>query len=229
MKGTMSPQAPDSILPQTTEVDAVDSGWDDEPQAAAPTAVPPPPPPPRGSFPTLEHPNPAAFDRPTGPQSVLPPTTRMAEAFPRPAAAQPSAPPSAAPGYGYRTSQRPDFCSEMKARFAEGDFSGALLFAEALLEFDKKHPDALTYAKSCREGLAEVYLEILGSRATVLRMMVAPDVLSRMELSAQAGFVASLVDGSSTIDELLDLSGMEEHETLRVLSDLLGAGVVCAR
>jgi hypothetical protein len=50
--------------------------------------------------------------------------------------------------------------------------------------------------------------------------------LMRLHLDHHAGFLLSLVDGRTTVETLLDLSGMQTDETLRLLDELIGQGVV---
>ena len=47
-----------------------------------------------------------------------------------------------------------------------------------------------------------------------------------LSLDHRAGFLLSLVDGRSTVDEVLDMSGMSELEALRLLLQLLQQNVI---
>ena len=227
-----------SIMPAPGELESVDEGWGGEnddrptmrgdlpddlrlanamdfdipPAALLPLVTVPPPAPltPRSAF-------------PEPPPSSSPATLRITT---RPPSTPTESRPSTAPGYGYRASQRPDLSGEMKARFGEGDFSGALLFAEALLASDPAHEDALTYASSCRVGLAEAYLEELGGRESRLVLRCSTSELVAHDLDHEHGFLMSHIDGQATVDEILDVCGRPEHEVLRVLFDLLRRDVI---
>jgi hypothetical protein len=48
----------------------------------------------------------------------------------------------------------------------------------------------------------------------------------KYNLPATAGFLLSLIDGRTCVDELLALSGMDPFDVLRGLSNLLDAGIV---
>jgi hypothetical protein len=48
----------------------------------------------------------------------------------------------------------------------------------------------------------------------------------RFNLPANAGFVLSMVDGRTSVNEILALSGMDPFDAVRVVSKLLGAGIV---
>jgi hypothetical protein len=230
------PASSHSIIPVPGELAAVDEGWGDEnddrptvpveipalahpldfdipPAAAIPAlSIPPPPAPtPRTPF-------------PEPPPSSAPATLRITT---RPPSQPTESRPSTAPGYGYRASQRPDLAGEMKSRFSEGDFSGALLFAEALLTSEPTHEDALTYASSCRVGLAEAYLEELGGRESRLVIRCSTSDLVALDLDPEHGFVMAQIDGQATVDEIIDVCGRAEHEVLRALYDLLRREVIC--
>lgn len=227
-----------SILPLPGEVEAVDGAWGDD--DAEPTQPPSEPP-------TLRRSESLEFDIPKAARlpALVPPASAadspydVAEIAPPPPSGPPtlritssppsntaSSRPSSAPGYGYRASQRPDLAGEMKARFAGGDFSGALLFAEAVLAADPSHEDASLYASSCRVGLAEAYLAEVGTRASVPFVTAGAGALIAHDLDPEHGFVVSQIDGMATIDELIDVCGKPEHETLRVLHDLWRRDVV---
>jgi len=83
---------------------------------------------------------------------------------------------------------------EMKDRYAMGDFSGALVIAEGILESNPEDLEAPRYAQSCRD--------------------------------VRAGFLLSLVDGGSTVDQILDISGMTRLDALRIMYQLLDQRVI---
>ncbi len=108
----------------------------------------------------------------------------------------------------------------MKDRYAMGDFSGALEIAEGLLSSDPSDLDAQRYATSCRDVLTQMYLSRLGGLDQVISVVLAAEELRWLNLDHRAGFLLSLVDGVSTIEELLDISGMTRLDALRILATL---------
>ncbi len=110
---------------------------------------------------------------------------------------------------------------QMKDRYATGDFSGALQLAEALLEADDGDLEAQRFATSCRDILTQMLASRVGSFEQVVEVALTPEELRWLTLDHRAGFFLSLVDSSSTIDELLDISGMPRLESLRILSTLI--------
>ena len=115
---------------------------------------------------------------------------------------------------------------EVRDRFDVGDFTGALVLAEGILEHDAENADALLYAEHCRDVLKQMYLSRLGGVRRVPQVAMGPEELRWLALDHRAGFLLSLVDGRCTIDEVLDMSGMADLDALRVLMQLLQQNVI---
>jgi hypothetical protein len=128
---------------------------------------------------------------------------------------EPVAPPEADPAV-----------SDMKDRYATGDFTGALVIAESILESDPDDLEAKRYAESCREVLTQMYASRLGSLDQVVVMAIPADQVRWLSLDHRAGFLLSLVDGASSVEELLDISGMPRLDALRLLFTLLEQRVI---
>jgi hypothetical protein len=119
-----------------------------------------------------------------------------------------------------------DDAQQMRDRYAAGDFSGALVLAEGILETDAGNREAERLAEKCREVLAKMYLARIGSLDQVVKVIVADDQLRWLSLDHRAGFLLSLVDGTSRVEDLLDISGMPRLEALRILYTLLEQGAI---
>jgi hypothetical protein len=116
--------------------------------------------------------------------------------------------------------------NDMQDRYAVGDFTGALVVAESILEGDPDNDTAQRYAKSCREVLTQMYAARLGPLDQILTVAVPPDQITWLSLDHRAGFLLSLVDGVSTVEEILDISGMTRLDALRILYTLVQQNVV---
>jgi hypothetical protein len=57
-------------------------------------------------------------------------------------------------------------------------------------------------------------------------VLVAGERLREAPLDCRAGFIVSLIDGKTTVEELLDLSGMPDQETLAIVEDLRLRGII---
>jgi hypothetical protein len=116
--------------------------------------------------------------------------------------------------------------SDMRDRYAMGDFSGALLVANNILARRPDDPDALRYAQSCREILIQMFAARLGPFDQVPKMALPREEIRWLSLDHRAGFLLSLVDGICTIEQLLDLSSMPRLDALRILHTLLEQRVI---
>ena len=72
----------------------------------------------------------------------------------------------------------------------------------------------------------ETLLAKLGGARAIPKVAVETAQVVALGLDHRAGFVLSLVDGHSTIDDLLDVSGMPRRDALRILCALVDRGAI---
>jgi hypothetical protein len=137
-----------------------------------------------------------------------------------------------------RVSLRPDSTSsvapgaspttvpDMQDRYAVGDFTGALVVAESILDTNPDDEDAKRYAQSCREVLTQMYAARIGPMDQIAVVAVPTDQITWLSLDHRAGFLLSLVDGVSSIEEILDISGMTRLDALRIMYTLVQQNVI---
>lgn len=116
--------------------------------------------------------------------------------------------------------------ADMKDRYAMGDFTGALVIAEGILESDPSDVEAKLCAEKCREVLTQMYSARLGPLSQTVSVAIPNDEIRWLSLDHRAGFLLSLVDGSLTLDEILDVSGMPKLEALRLMFTLFDQHVI---
>lgn len=116
--------------------------------------------------------------------------------------------------------------NDMQDRYAVGDFTGALVVAESILDAEPDNEDAKRYAHSCREVLTQMYAARLGPMDQVPSVVVPADQITWLSLDHRAGFLLSLVDGVSNIEEILDVSGMTRLDALRIMYTLAQQNVI---
>ena len=119
-----------------------------------------------------------------------------------------------------------DALADMKDRYAVGDFTGALVIAESVLETDPEDIEARRYAQSCREVLTQMYAARLGALDQIVSVAIPADQIRWLSLDHRAGFLLSLVDGMSSIEEILDVSGMSRLDALRIMYTLVQQRVI---
>ncbi|HEU5076385.1 MAG TPA: hypothetical protein VFU02_19470, partial [Polyangiaceae bacterium] len=116
--------------------------------------------------------------------------------------------------------------ANMKDRYAMGDFTGALVIAEGLLESDPSDNEAKLCAEKCRDVLTQMYSARLGPLSQTVNVAIPNDEIRWLSLDHRAGFLLSLVDGSLTLEEILDVSGMPKLEALRLMFTLFDQHVI---
>ena len=118
---------------------------------------------------------------------------------------------------------------EMQERFALGDYSGALVMAESMLEENPTHAEAREYAESCRSVLQQMYTARIGPLDRVPVVDIARDQLRWLSIDHRTGFILSLVDGISSLEMILDVSGMPPLDALRMLFELVQQRIISVR
>lgn len=237
----------------------IDDAWPDPEENRRPTVAPPPPATPdpkakpkRPTPPVLRLDSSSAFDRPD-PSAVVPRRDRtsllgLADGasspaddltIPEPSEAldlvaleaereTPIAPPPI-PLSSSDLRGADDPVREMRERFSLGDYSGALVVAEEILEDNPDHPGALKYAESCRQVLEQMYTARIGPLDRVPFVAVPLEQLRWLNLDHRAGFVLSHIDGSCSLEQILDVSGMPTLDALRILFELVQQRVISFR
>jgi len=149
------------------------------------------------------------------------PTDRNAAPSSRPPRSQPPPlPESARRLSAVRIASDATFADSMIERLAASDYTAVVMAAEALLEHQPSHEDALDCAQIARSELAKVYRARLGSMARVPRVVMSPEGLVALSLGFGEGFLLSRIDGKATVSGIIEGCGLPRLEALRVLSEL---------
>jgi hypothetical protein len=119
-----------------------------------------------------------------------------------------------------------DRAREMMSLFEARNFSSALVIAESVLLSDPGHAQAKRCAESCRDMLTEKYLSNLGGRSSIPRVTMGAEEVRWLSLDHRSGFLLSFIDGSMSIEEVLDVSSMPELDALRIMFELRMQGVI---
>ncbi|MGB8332733.1 MAG: hypothetical protein WCE62_21590 [Polyangiales bacterium] len=138
-----------------------------------------------------------------------------------------SLPPAApAPVQAPRALSSADIHREIADHFALGNFAAALHAAELQLGLDPDDMGAQQYAHESRARLETRYTTRIGSLEYVFNVAVPTAQVKWLGLDPQAAFLLSLVDGQTTVAEVLDLCHMGRLEGLRVFTELLEARAI---
>jgi hypothetical protein len=119
-----------------------------------------------------------------------------------------------------------DIDPEIVGRFALGDYAGALLVAELRLGVDPADDMARQYAEGSRERLENRYANRIGPLEGVFNLAVPAAQVKWLGLDPQAASLLSLVDGQTSVAEVLELCPMGRLEALRAFTELLDAKAI---
>ena len=134
---------------------------------------------------------------------------------------------SAPPEITERTIEDP--VAEMRERFALGDYTGALEMSELILADSPEHAEALEVGENSRRVLENMYAARLGPLDRVPMVIVPRGQMRWLSMDHRAGFVLSLIDGSSSVEMILDMCGMAKLDALRILNELVQEKIVSFR
>jgi tetratricopeptide (TPR) repeat protein len=115
---------------------------------------------------------------------------------------------------------------EARARFEREDLEGALDLFRAAAELEPERIEMEGWIDMLRSRLLQRYRKHLGPMEARPKLLIQPAAITRYPLPKDAGFVLSMVDGETSIEDLVALSGMDAFEAMRILNHLLDAGIV---
>ena len=118
---------------------------------------------------------------------------------------------------------------EARRLLEDGQPEQALFLLARLLDLAPLHAEARALSKACSAALERDCLSIIGSTSAILEVAVTPDELKGFGLDHVSGFLLSLMDGSTSVDTLLDLCGLSRLLALRHLRDLVVRGIAQVR
>ena len=127
------------------------------------------------------------------------------------------------------TQRADDPIAEMRECFSLGDYSGALVIADLVLAADPDDLPVRELRATCRAALEDVYAFLLGPLERIPAVVMLPEHTGNRASDHRTGFLLSLIDGSSTLDAILDVCGLPRLDALRIVHDLVKSGNVGLR
>jgi len=122
-----------------------------------------------------------------------------------------------------------DPAAEMRERFSLGDYTGALEMSELILAEEPGNLEAAECGENCRTVLEGMFAAKLGPLDRIPMVVVPRTQMRWLSIDHRAGFILSLVDGSSSVDMILDVCGMPKLDALRILHELVQRKIVAFR
>jgi hypothetical protein len=118
---------------------------------------------------------------------------------------------------------------QARTYLAMGEEAMALEIAERVLRAEPDNPEARAFAEDCHARLVMRYTNHLGSLDRIPHVALSPDRLMSLSLDHRVGFLLALVDGGSSLETILDMSGMSAPEALGLLVNLYDSGIIAFR
>jgi hypothetical protein len=109
---------------------------------------------------------------------------------------------------------------------ADGEHERALFLLTRLLELAPLHPEATSLSGECRAALERQGSAAIGSAPATLVPAVTHEELKGFALDNVSAFLFSLFDGATSVENVLDISGLPRLLALRHLRNLLERGII---
>jgi hypothetical protein len=114
----------------------------------------------------------------------------------------------------------------LRQAFERGDHLGLLVEAEALLEVRPSMSAALRYLAAARESLRRRYLTELGGQQEVPQKLMNRNDGVPARVAKDEAFMLGLIDGVSTLEEIVDRSQLPQVLALELVNRLCALGLV---
>ena len=105
------------------------------------------------------------------------------------------------------------------------DLEGALELLRAAATRDPDRIELEGFVDGVRSQLLKQYRDQVGDLQGVPTVVADKTAVMRFNLPADAGFMLSLVDGKTTVQEIVSISGMDAFDAFRILKGLLEAKI----
>jgi tetratricopeptide (TPR) repeat protein len=114
---------------------------------------------------------------------------------------------------------------EARELLRQDELESALDHLSLVAQLDPGRTEVQGYIDMVRSRLLRRYRTKVGELGSVLRVVAKAEAIKRYNLGPDAGFLLSLLDGATSVEQLLSLSGMDAFQVLRILCRLLDAGI----
>jgi hypothetical protein len=119
-----------------------------------------------------------------------------------------------------------DPIGEMRERFSFRDYEAALALVDHVLAAQPDHAVAREFRANCCAALEDVYVFRLGPMTRVPAVARLPVPTDRLPVEHRTDFLLSLIDGSASLELIVDRCGMPKSDALRILYELAKRGIV---
>jgi len=119
--------------------------------------------------------------------------------------------------------------SDARARILERDYEGALGFLSSADPVEETKLEVQVTIELVRSKLLASYRERVGDVDSVPELLADSGEITKFNLPTDAGFLLSLVDGETSVENMISVSGMDPFDAFRILQGLLETQIVRMR
>ncbi|MBU1896536.1 hypothetical protein KKB55_02055, partial [Myxococcota bacterium] len=116
--------------------------------------------------------------------------------------------------------------AEAHKRAKRGDFYGGVALIDQILARDPESLAAQGFLRLYAAQSTRIYQERLGTLSRAPKVKLNARALQRRSMNHRAGFLLSQVDGRTSFEDLIIISGMNELEASRILAGLFREGII---
>lgn len=127
---------------------------------------------------------------------------------------------------GYSVEEEDNTLQKIKELINERKFEEAYDLAKPYIDVEPENTELKHYMEILNDSLNEKYNRTFKNLKAIPKMKVDLTDLLNYSLTQQDGFVISLIDGKSTIQEIIDTSGINAFDCKRILSKLMTLGII---
>ena len=128
-----------------------------------------------------------------------------------------------------KPSSKAEILLDTRERILDQDYEGALGFLSGADAAEQTGLELQAMTELVRSRLLSSYHERVGALASIPELLVDAGKITQFDLPPDAGFVLSLVDGATSVADMISVSGMDPFDALRILQGLLESEIVSMR
>ncbi len=115
---------------------------------------------------------------------------------------------------------------EAKSQIQTGSYEEAMDLLEQVLDVEPDNIEAQSFYEMSKGKQLKNYIREAGDISEVPTLAKGPGELMSYNLTKETGFILSLIDGNTTLDDIISLSGMDRFSAYRNIVILKRMGII---
>jgi tetratricopeptide (TPR) repeat protein len=127
---------------------------------------------------------------------------------------------------GFSIEEEDNKLQKLKQLINEKKFEESYDLAKSICEEEPDNEDAQNLFSIVKDSLTERYTRTFKNNNIIPVMKIDLTDLMHYSLTQQDGFIISLLDGKTTLQEIIDTSGLTDFDCKRIISKLKNLGII---